>query len=170
MPASGGREVGDEELVTRRLYGCAGGRGNGANAASSWQKASLSSSLEKISFAQVPVACRESDLHRPKKALTGITSPMKRPELGNDELGSDPAAGTAQHCRRYTFMDNSHQSQSLAVEYETALFEEQLLWKQLDDPQLDVSERVKAAARWSAAAERARALSLRVQESLAQTQ
>lgn len=59
-------------------------------------------------------------------------------------------------------MDNSHQSQSLAVEYEAALAEERLLWKQLDDPLMDVTERVKASARWSAAAERARALSLRI--------
>lgn len=59
-------------------------------------------------------------------------------------------------------MDNSHQSHSLAVEYEAALAEERLLWKQLDDPQMGVTERVKASARWSAAAERARAISQRI--------
>jgi hypothetical protein len=60
-------------------------------------------------------------------------------------------------------MDNSHQSHSsLAVEYEAALAEERLLWKQLDDPLMDVTERVKASARWSAAAERARAIGQRI--------
>lgn len=49
-------------------------------------------------------------------------------------------------------------------EYEAALAEERLMWKQLDEPSLtDVTERVKAYARWSAAAERARAMSLRMQ-------
>lgn len=61
-------------------------------------------------------------------------------------------------------MDTSHQSQSLAVAYEAALVEERLLWKQLDDPEMDVAERVKASARWSAAAERAKALSLRIHD------
>jgi hypothetical protein len=65
-------------------------------------------------------------------------------------------------------MDNSHQSQSLA--YEAALAEERLLWKQLDDPQMDVTERVKASARWSAAAERAKALSLRIQDTESSTE
>jgi hypothetical protein len=46
--------------------------------------------------------------------------------------------------------------------YEAALVEERLLWKQLDEPLSDVSERVKAFARWSAAAERARAISNRM--------
>lgn len=55
-------------------------------------------------------------------------------------------------------MDTSHQ----AVEYEDALAEERLLWKQLEDPLTDVSERVKAYARWSAAAERARAIAQRM--------
>lgn len=50
-------------------------------------------------------------------------------------------------------------------EYEAAIAEERLLWKQLDGPQVDVSEQLKAAARWSAAAERARALSLRMHDS-----
>ena len=48
------------------------------------------------------------------------------------------------------------------LEYEAALAEERLLWKQLDEPTVDVSERVKAAARWSAAAERARAMARRL--------
>ena len=63
-------------------------------------------------------------------------------------------------------MDNRHQSQSL----EAALAEERLLWKQLDDPQMDVTERVKATARWSAAAERAKALSLRIQDTESSTE
>jgi hypothetical protein len=58
-------------------------------------------------------------------------------------------------------MDTNH----LTVEYEDALVEERLMWKQLDEPLLtDVTERVKAYARWSAAAERARAMSRRMQE------
>jgi hypothetical protein len=69
-----------------------------------------------------------------------------------------------------TSMDNDHRAQSLAAEYQAALVEERLLWKQLDDPQMDVTERVKASARWSAAAERARALSLRIQETESSTQ
>jgi hypothetical protein len=35
---------------------------------------------------------------------------------------------------------------------------------------MDVTERVKASARWSAAAERARALSLRIQDTESSTQ
>jgi hypothetical protein len=57
-------------------------------------------------------------------------------------------------------MDNSE----LTIEYEAALAEERLLWKQLDEPLTDVKERVKAQARWSAAAERARAISQRMHE------
>ena len=48
------------------------------------------------------------------------------------------------------------------LEYEAALAEERLAWKQLDEPAVDVNERVKAAARWSAAAERARAMARRL--------
>src|SRR6185369_8799888 len=40
-PVSGARDEVEEEFVTRRLYGGAGGRGNGGNAATSWQKTSL---------------------------------------------------------------------------------------------------------------------------------
>jgi hypothetical protein len=50
------------------------------------------------------------------------------------------------------------------AEYEDALVEERLMWKQLDEPTTDVTERVKAFARWSAAAERARAISRRIHE------
>jgi hypothetical protein len=58
-------------------------------------------------------------------------------------------------------MDTSY----LTEEYEDALTEERLMWKQLDEPPLtDVTERVKAYARWSAAAERARAMSRKMQE------
>ncbi len=57
-------------------------------------------------------------------------------------------------------MNSTEQFQDL--EYEAALAEERLLWKQLDEPTTDVNERVKAAARWSAAAERARAMSRRL--------
>lgn len=57
-------------------------------------------------------------------------------------------------------MDISQQT----VEYEAALAEERLLWKQLEEPLTDVNERVKAYARWSAAAERAKALSQRMHE------
>lgn len=56
---------------------------------------------------------------------------------------------------------NSNQQVS-DLEYEAALAEERLLWKQLDEPTVDVNERVKAAARWSAAAERARAMARRL--------
>ena len=55
--------------------------------------------------------------------------------------------------------------QPMESEYEAALAEERLAWKQLDEqPVLDVNERVKACARWSAAAERARAMSRRMHE------
>jgi hypothetical protein len=58
-------------------------------------------------------------------------------------------------------MDTSYRTE----EYEDALTEERLMWKQLDEPSLtDVTERVKAYARWSAAAERARAMACRLQE------
>jgi hypothetical protein len=57
-------------------------------------------------------------------------------------------------------MDTSHQT----AEYEAALAEERLLWTQLEEPLTDVSERVKAFARWSAAAERARAMSIRMHD------
>jgi hypothetical protein len=50
------------------------------------------------------------------------------------------------------------------VEYEDALIEERILWKQLEQPLTDVNERVMAYAQWSAAAERARALSHRMQD------
>jgi hypothetical protein len=50
------------------------------------------------------------------------------------------------------------------AEYEDALVEERLMWKQLDEPTTDVTERVKAFARWSAAADRARAISRRIHE------
>ncbi len=55
--------------------------------------------------------------------------------------------------------------QPVESQYEAAVAEERLLWKQLDEPQVDINEQVKAAARWSAAADRARALSLRTHES-----
>jgi hypothetical protein len=57
-------------------------------------------------------------------------------------------------------MDTGHHT----AEYEAALAEERLLWAQLEAPLTDVSERVKAFARWSAAAERARAISSRMHE------
>lgn len=57
-------------------------------------------------------------------------------------------------------MDRSQQ----AVEYEAALAEERLLWKQLEEPLTDVNERVKAYARWSAASERAKVLSHRMHD------
>ncbi len=58
-------------------------------------------------------------------------------------------------------MDRKQQTQ----EYEDALAEERLLWKQLhDEPQADVNEQVKAFASWSAAAERARSIAARRQE------
>ncbi len=56
---------------------------------------------------------------------------------------------------------NSKQQPS-DLEYEAMLAEERLAWKQLDEPTVDVNERVKAAARWSAAAERARAMARRL--------
>ena len=55
--------------------------------------------------------------------------------------------------------------QPVESEYEAAIAEERLLWKQLDEPPVDVNEQVKAAARWSAAADRARAIALRVHDS-----
>jgi hypothetical protein len=55
-------------------------------------------------------------------------------------------------------------------EYEAALAEERLAWKQLDEPFADVNEQVKACARWSAAAERARAIGQRLHGSTTYTQ
>ena len=52
-------------------------------------------------------------------------------------------------------------------QYEAAIAEERLLWKQLDEPQVDVNEQMKACARWSAAADRARAMALRLRDSTA---
>ena len=60
-------------------------------------------------------------------------------------------------------MDTSHRP----AEYEAALVEERLLWRQLDEPLTDVKERVKAFAQWSAAAERARAISERMHDRVA---
>ena len=54
--------------------------------------------------------------------------------------------------------------QPVESEYEAAVAEERLLWKQLDEPQVDVNEQVKATARWSAAAERARAIAHRLHD------
>lgn len=48
--------------------------------------------------------------------------------------------------------------------YDAALAEERLKWKRLDIPQPNVSEQLKACAEWSAAAERARAIARRMQE------
>lgn len=48
--------------------------------------------------------------------------------------------------------------------YEAALAEERLKWKRLDLPQPDVNEQLKACAEWNAAAERARAVARRMQE------
>ena len=66
-------------------------------------------------------------------------------------------------CERYTAMENRHPSHSLEVAYEAALAEERWLWKQLDNPQMNVNEGVMASARWSAAAERARAIAQRIE-------
>lgn len=49
--------------------------------------------------------------------------------------------------------------------YEAALAEERVKWKRLDLPQPDVNEQLKACAEWTAAAERARAVARRMQES-----
>lgn len=54
-------------------------------------------------------------------------------------------------------------SESLQVEYRELVTQERLAWKQLDDPTLDVSERVKACAAWSSAAERTSAVAERLQ-------
>jgi hypothetical protein len=59
---------------------------------------------------------------------------------------------------------------SARFEYEAALAEERLAWKQLDEPFADVNEQVKACARWSAAAERARAIGERLQQPTTYTQ
>jgi hypothetical protein len=59
-------------------------------------------------------------------------------------------------------MDTIHHP--VESEYEAALAEERLSWKQLDEPLTDINERVKACARWSAAAERARAMSRRMHD------
>jgi hypothetical protein len=48
--------------------------------------------------------------------------------------------------------------------YEAALAEERVKWKRLDLPQPDVNEQLKACAEWTAAAERARAVARRMQE------
>jgi hypothetical protein len=55
--------------------------------------------------------------------------------------------------------------QPVESQYEAAIAEERLLWKQLDEPQVDVNEQMKACARWSAAADRARAMALRLRDS-----
>ena len=57
--------------------------------------------------------------------------------------------------------------QPVESQYEAAIAEERLLWKQLDEPQVDVNEQMKACARWSAAADRARAMALRLRDSTA---
>ena len=57
--------------------------------------------------------------------------------------------------------------QPVESQYEAAIAEERLLWKQLDEPQVDVNEQMKACARWSAAADRARAMALRLRDSAA---
>lgn len=54
--------------------------------------------------------------------------------------------------------------QAIESEYEAAIAEERLLWKQLDEPHVDVNEQLKACARWSAAADRARAVALRMHD------
>lgn len=54
--------------------------------------------------------------------------------------------------------------ESLRAEYEDLVTEERLLWKQLDDPTLEVSERVKTCAEWSAVADRMRAVGQRLQD------
>jgi hypothetical protein len=54
--------------------------------------------------------------------------------------------------------------ESIRAEYEELVTEERLAWKQLDDPTLEVSGRVKACAEWSAVAERMRAVAERLQE------
>jgi hypothetical protein len=63
-----------------------------------------------------------------------------------------------------------HRDYAARSEYEAALAEERLAWKQLDEPFADVNEQVKACARWSAAAERARAISERLQQPTTFTQ
>lgn len=63
-----------------------------------------------------------------------------------------------------------HRDHSAESDYQAAMAEERLLWKQLDEPFADVNEQVKACARWSAAAERARAISQRLQQSTTLTQ
>jgi hypothetical protein len=54
--------------------------------------------------------------------------------------------------------------ESLRAEYEDLVTEERLAWKQLDDPTLDVNERVKSCAEWSAVADRMRAVAQRLQD------
>lgn len=88
-------------------------------------------------------------------------------------FGSDAASARAGDLRNAalagpyapsTGVSRMQTHESLRAEYEDLATEELLAWKQLDDPTLEVSERVKACAEWSAAAERTRAVAERLQE------
>jgi len=54
--------------------------------------------------------------------------------------------------------------ESIRAEYDDLATEERLAWKQLDDPTLDVSERVKACAEWSAVTDRMSAVAARLRD------
>jgi hypothetical protein len=84
-----------------------------------------------------------------------VDGPAERGGCEGCAFGNEPAPNQELYA-----MDDSQ----LKVEYETALAEERLLWKQLEAPVADVNERVKAQAKWSAAAERARAMAQRMLE------
>ena len=54
--------------------------------------------------------------------------------------------------------------ESIRTEYEDLVTEERLAWKQLDDPTLELGERVKACAEWMAVADRMKAVGQRLQD------
>ena len=54
--------------------------------------------------------------------------------------------------------------ESLRAEYDDLVTEERLAWKQLDDPTLELGERIKACAEWSAVADRMKAVAQRLQD------
>ncbi len=58
----------------------------------------------------------------------------------------------------------SSMHESAESPYEAALAEERVKWKRLDLPRPNVNEQLKACAEWTAAAERARAVARRMQE------
>lgn len=59
--------------------------------------------------------------------------------------------------------DTSDSAAPLRAAYEAALLEERLLWRRVAVPALPAEERVQAYARWRAAADRVRDLSLQLQ-------